>query len=396
MGKRLGRFSRLGEQTEALEDLCQIADDQQVDLVLIAGDVFDHFNPDTASTELFYRTLKRLTKGGARPVIAIAGNHDSGERLSAPDPLARAMGIFLIGQPFESLRAAETDQGVSVTPIVDGMLEIRLPAHKDYPLRLIATPYTNEFRLKQALDSEDKEKELREVLRERWDEMAQHMDDTGFNVLMTHMFVVNAGEPLPEEPSDEKPILHVGGTQAIYTDAFPEALDYVALGHLHGYQNLSKNVCPKVYASSLLQYSFGESGATGLVAIVDAKPGTPAVVSPMPLKAGKPLLRFTSEGVDEAIVWLEAHPEAWVELTIRSQTFLTAKDRQRLQAAHAGIVQIIPEISDQEMSRGLSSEVDLALDREALFYRYFEHRHGQTPSDDIKALFKEVLNGPSA
>ncbi len=66
---------------------------------MVSGDLFDTFNPSTEAIELFYKTLKRLTAGGHRPVIAIAGNHDSPDRIEAPDPLARECGIIFAGYP---------------------------------------------------------------------------------------------------------------------------------------------------------------------------------------------------------------------------------------------------------------------------------------------------------
>ena len=69
LGKWLGPFSRIEEQKEVLDEICQIANDQQVDLVLVAGDLFDTFNAPTEAVDLLYKTLKRLTNNGTRPVI---------------------------------------------------------------------------------------------------------------------------------------------------------------------------------------------------------------------------------------------------------------------------------------------------------------------------------------
>jgi exonuclease SbcD len=81
LGKKLDNISRLEEQKEVLQEICDIADQQQVDVVIVAGDLFDTFNPPVEATELLYQTLKRLTANGKRPVLAIAGNHDSPDRI---------------------------------------------------------------------------------------------------------------------------------------------------------------------------------------------------------------------------------------------------------------------------------------------------------------------------
>ncbi len=98
LGKRLEDFSRLEEQKAVMQEICEIAEREQVDVVIVAGDLFDTFNPPTEAVDLLYKTLKRLTANGRRPVIAIAGNHDSPDRIEAPDPLA-ASADHLAGYP---------------------------------------------------------------------------------------------------------------------------------------------------------------------------------------------------------------------------------------------------------------------------------------------------------
>ena len=102
IGKRLDRFSRIEEQRAVLAEISAIAAREKVDLCLVAGDLYDTVNPGSEAEELLYRGLTDLSGGGARPVIAIAGNHDSPDRINAPDVLAREQGIILIGYPAAS------------------------------------------------------------------------------------------------------------------------------------------------------------------------------------------------------------------------------------------------------------------------------------------------------
>jgi exonuclease SbcD len=81
LGKRLGSLTRIDEQKTVLSEICEIADSNNVDVVVIAGDIFDTTNPPTEAIELLYSTLKNLSKKGTRPVIVIAGNHDSPDRM---------------------------------------------------------------------------------------------------------------------------------------------------------------------------------------------------------------------------------------------------------------------------------------------------------------------------
>ena len=76
------------EQNRFLSDFVRIVKEEQVDLIILAGDVYDSYNPSAEAEKLFYQTLKEMTEGGRRLALVIAGNHDSPERLVAAGPLA--------------------------------------------------------------------------------------------------------------------------------------------------------------------------------------------------------------------------------------------------------------------------------------------------------------------
>src|SRR5690606_2543353 len=80
LGRRRGAFSRLEGQQAVLQEICEFAEREQRDAVLVAGDLFDTFNPSADAVDLFYKALRKLADNGKRPVIAIAGNHDSPDR----------------------------------------------------------------------------------------------------------------------------------------------------------------------------------------------------------------------------------------------------------------------------------------------------------------------------
>ncbi|MCO4293731.1 exonuclease subunit SbcD [Solitalea sp. MAHUQ-68] len=391
LGKRLERFSRLEEQRLVLDEICCIADEQNVDAVLVAGDLFDTFNPPTEAVELLYKTLKRLTNNGKRPVIAIAGNHDSPERIDAPDAIARECGIFFAGYPDTDLGKIKLDSGVEIVRTEPGFIELQLPSFS-YPLRVLITPYANEVRLKTMLNAESNEDELRNLLQQKWQELANnYCDANGVNLLMAHLFFMKKGETPPDEPDDEKPILHIGGAQAIYSENIPTQIQYVALGHLHRYQTIDTKPCPVVYSSSPLSYSFSEAGQIKQVAIINIEPAKEVEIQKIALTQGKPLIRKSFDKVDDAVEWLSTNPDYLVELTIVSDEYLKSTDRKRLEQAHEGIVTLIPEIKSapSDADRGNSS-IDLSQDMETLFIQYFKHRKGQEPNDELLNLFKEL------
>ncbi len=392
LGKRLDDFSRMEEQYAVLQEICEVAEQEQVDAVLVAGDLFDTFNPPTEAVDLFYKSLKRLSNNGHRPVIAIAGNHDSPDRTESPDPLARECGIIFAGYPNSVVSAFELESGLKVLKSSEGFLELHLPG-TDIPLRILLTPYANEYRLKTCLGLENSEAELRAVLEEKWNELAdQYCDNNGVNVLISHLFMIKKGNEFPEEPADEKPILHVGGAQAIFTENIPRQIQYTALGHLHRMHQVDADPCPTYYSGSPLSYSFSEANQKKYALLVDVKPGAVATVREVELTKGKKLLRKRAEGMEDALKWLAENQECLVELTLVTETFLTAVERKQLNGTHSGIVAIIPEVENaEELIDGNQKKIDLTRSMEELFRDYFKHEKGQDPNPELMSLFTEIL-----
>lgn len=393
LGKRLDNYSRLDEQKEVLEEICKIADKEKVDLVLLAGDLFDTFNPPIEAVDLFYKTLKRLAKNGERPVIAIAGNHDSPERIDAPDPLARECGIIFVGFPNAEVKTFAIEDHFKVSKSAPGFIEIRLKDFKQ-PIRIIHTPYANEVRLRKALNVEDKTEALNSVLQETWQALADKYCKTkGVNLLISHLYMMNRNGEMLEEPDGEKP-LKIGNADLIYSDIIPEQIQYTALGHLHRAHQIGPDDRPVVYSGSPLGYSFSEAGQRKCVMIIEAEANKPVTYRQMPLQKGRPLSRVKFANIEEAIFWLLSNPEPLVELTLVSDTFLNADDIKRLNQAHDGIISIIPIVNmDKEAGDKEVNQVNLEQDIKGLFSDYFKQRYsGQLPNEEIMDLFNEILN----
>lgn len=390
LGKRLDNFSRLEEQKAVLEEICEIADKEKANLILLAGDLFDAFNPSTEAIELFYKTLKKITRNGTRPVIAIAGNHDSPERIDAPDPLARESGIIFVGFPNAWVKPFAIPGAFEILRSDYGFLEIQLEG-VDFPIRIIHTAYANEVRLKRALDVEDKNLAMNEVLGGIWQNLADtYCDDQGVNVLISHLYMNCRGAEVLEEPEGEKP-LKIGNADMIFSDLIPSQIAYTALGHLHRHHQIGNAVNPVVYSGSPLAYSFAEASHEKYVIIVEATPES-VHYKPMKLNAGRPLSRKRFESIDDAERWLLAHPDHLVELTLVSEHFLQVDDLKRLYKAHQGIISIIPQMRHYDKDSNTQERiVEINKDIEELFQDYFSFKHGQKPNQELRELFKEIL-----
>jgi exonuclease SbcD len=390
LGKKLERYSRLEEQIIVMDEICQIAENEKVDAVLIAGDIFDTFNPSTEALELFYKTVKRLSSNARVPVIAIAGNHDSPDRIEAPDPLAKENGIFLIGYPNTELKEIELDSGLKVSRTDNGFIEFILP-NIEKPLRIITSPYANEQRLKTAFNIEKTEQELRDLLKDSWSNISElYCDDGGINILLSHHFFVKEGEKAIENSDDEKPILYIGGAHEIFTNSIPEDINYTALGHLHRFQKVEGGKSPVIYSGSPLAYSFAEASQEKYVAIVSFDENGKADINKKLLQKGKKLLRKKFDNIDNAVAWLSGNQNDLIELTIIADEYLSSLDRQRINQAHNGVISIIPEIKNTRNNNNLVSDIDLQQNMNQLFSQYFKSKFGQEPNESVKSLFDEI------
>ena len=393
LGKRLQEFSRLEEQKLVLEEIIQIADREEVDLVLLAGDIFDTFNPNHEAVELLYKTLKKLSKDGQRPVIAISGNHDSTQFVEAPDPLAREMGIFFYSRYDSVIPTGKLDNGIEVTRSEPGFVEICLPKY-NFPIRVILAPYANEVLLKTYLGEGDREAEFREILAQKWKNLADtYCDEKGINLFVGHFFFMKEGETPEAEPESERPILHVGGTQALFNHNIPNQIQYAALGHLHRYHAVGKNPFPVVYSSSPLAYSFSEAEQQKQVIVIEAEPGTAVSYKAVGLEKGRPLYRKTFDDLAATLLWLEQNPYCFVEITFVTEHSIDAPTRKAIMKAHDGIVSLIPQIKNPQGQESLSLKVeDLGKDMVTLFNMYYKSEKGQEPNTELIGIFKEVIS----
>ena len=396
LGKQLKGASRHKEQIQVLAEICELTEKEDADVVIIAGDLYDGYAPPTESVELFYKTLKRLANNGKRAVVAIAGNHDSPERIEAPDPLAKECGIIFVGFPFSHVKPFRIESGLEITRSEPGFIELKLPTSK-IPLRLILTPYANEIRLKKELASEKgKDAATSLILENKWRNLADtYCDPVGVNILVAHLLMMKeGGEPPLEELDEEKPILNIGGAATIFTNRIPKEFQYTALGHLHRRQTIDDDNGPVVYCGSPLAYSYAEKNQTKFTTVVEAYPNKKVDVRHVPLQSGKKLLTARFDDLEAAIAWLSANKESWVELTFVSDSFLKAEDKRRLLHAHPGITDIIPEMKNSDAEGNANGrKIDFNKNMEELFKDYFKSAHkGVAVSDEILLLFKECLS----
>lgn len=392
LGRTLEGRDRKEEQEAFVNEICDIIEREGVQLVLIAGDVFDSSNPPAAAEQLFYAALDRMASGGERAVVVIAGNHDSPERLSAANPLAARAGISLIGLPKEVLLVSDTTNGrrVRCTAAGASWLEIEIPGCP-YRTVVAALPYPSEARLNEILSKTLNEEALQQAYTHRielfFDALSEHFRADTVNLAMSHLFVRDG-----KESDSERPI-QLGGAYAVEPLAFPASAHYIALGHLHRPQSVSGSPVLARYSGSPLAYSFSEAGQTKSVMVIEAEPGCAANPGEIPLSSGQPLVLWKAEGgLQEVERWCEdgRDPKAWIDLKIHVTNPLTMDEIQKLRKLRPNFVHICPVFP--EMAETFLGEHRSQLPIDDLFRRFFERQTGAKPDNEMVELFLDLLS----
>ncbi|MBB6449126.1 exonuclease SbcD [Geomicrobium halophilum] len=375
LGRTLEGRDRMPEHEAFIDELVEIVDEYDIDAVLIAGDIFDSTNPPANAERLYYESMSRLSDQGNRPIVAIAGNHDQPERLSAALPLVQDQQIHLIGLP------QTTSVKVPIT---------RVNTH----LHVAALPYPSESRLKESFSGTDVFSGDDHAYQAEYDARIAHLfqqlsdgfTDDNVNMAMSHVFMAGGAASDSERP------IEVGGAYTVRPSSIPENAAYTALGHLHRPQWVKQTKTPARYAGSPLAFSFNETGVTKSVTIIEAHPGEEANITEVPLSSGKNLTRWKAiDGLSQVYQWLEKGrgTDEWIELSIHSERTLKPNEIQAIRRAHPGIVTIRTILPHEEFKE-VETRRDLPV--EELFRQFYEKKTGgATPDPELTKLLLELL-----
>lgn len=241
IGKMVNEYDLLKDQEYVLNQMIEIAKDEEVDAFVIAGDVYDRSIPPADAVSTFNRFVSRLSELRI-PILLVSGNHDSGERLSFASSILDKERFYISGS-------------------YDGQVK-KVRLQDEYGnINFYLLPYMKPPVVKYYHDTE-MIKTYEEAIKVVVDNIGVNEEER--NVLVTHYFVTNLG--ITPECSDSETHISVGGTDNIDVSVFNQ-FDYVALGHIHGPQKIGREQVR--YAGSPLKYSFSEVYHNKSVTIVE-------------------------------------------------------------------------------------------------------------------------------
>ncbi|MEJ7582837.1 MAG: exonuclease subunit SbcD [Acidimicrobiales bacterium] len=368
VGRSIRGRSRAEEHVAVLAEIGSIARQEGVDLVVVAGDLFDTATPSAESERIVFRALLDLAGTGAS-VVVVAGNHDSAHRLQAVRPLLE-------------LGRVEA-RAVGAGPAAGGVIAIRSRDGCE-PAKVAVLPFLSQRHVVRAtdlmsLDAGDHGHLYDQRVRQWLAVLTEGFGPETVNLVVAHLSVTGGLLGGGERPA------HTLEQYQVAAAGFPASAQYVALGHLHRRQRMA-GACPIHYCGSPLQLDFGETSDVKSVLVIDVAPGVPAAVAEHRLSAGR-RLRTLVGSLDDLAPHVGRTGTDHLRITV-------------LEAPRPGlgddVRSLFPDCVDVRVVRpdgGTAAEATAAgrsgLGPTELFGQYLQERGAA--SDELVALFAEVL-----
>lgn len=389
IGRMLYGRKRYDEFEAFLSWLAGTIHTEKVDVLLVAGDVFDTSTPSNRAQALYYRFLCEVASGSCRHVVVIAGNHDSPTFLDAPKELLRSLNVHVIGAASQQYQ--------------DEVLLLKNPAGVLEAI-ICAVPYLRDRDIRSAEPGEsiaDKERKLFEGIRAHYQKVcelgARKRDASGLDIPMIgmgHLFTAGGQTTDGDGVRD----LYVGSLGHVTAHIFPDCIDYLALGHLHVPQKVNALEHMR-YSGSPIPMGFGEANQEKSVCLVEFNGKVPAIsLLNVPVFQKLERVQGDWDTISARLNELCAlNSQAWLEI-IYDGDELTGDLRERLNAAISGSSMHILRVKNNRILERVLSQIhdDETLDDltpHDVFNRCLDAHH--IPNEQRQALhhaYQEILS----
>ena len=386
LGKNIEGYTRLEEQRQFLKDFIKICEDEQADMIIIAGDIYDNYNPSAIAEQLFYDTLKQLSRNGSCMTVVISGNHDNPDRLTASGPLSRDHGIVMAGNP-----------NSIITPGIYGQHEITESAPgyfhaiiNNEEVDMLLVPFPSEKRLNEVYlnetdDETQKASSYGEKMSALFSSLKEHFHKDSIHLIASHLFVMDSIEDGSERS------IQLGGSYMVGGDIFPETADYIALGHVHKPQKVPG--CPNArYSGSPLPFNIKETSFHKQVISVELRAGSPCVIHELPLPVYKPIEIWHCENIEEAIEKCEENKErdCWVYLEIKTDHYIHEEDIKKMKTLKTDILSITPVLPENASDDFSASDIrEQPFDE--LVKNFYRKRFQVDIGEETLALLMQIM-----
>ncbi|ETI91093.1 MAG: DNA repair exonuclease [Clostridium butyricum DORA_1] len=387
LGKNLEGQSRMDEQEMFLKDFVNIVEENKIDLIIIAGDVYDSPNPPARAEKMFYDTLKQLSKDGDRMTLVISGNHDSPERLIAAGPLARDHGIIMVGTPKTIVSCGDYGKN-KVINSGEGFIEIEINGEKSV---ILTVPYPSERTLNEVIynnmdDDDEKAKSYSDRIYDLFNNLKTHYRRDTINLAVSHLFAMGS-----EEGGSERSI-QLGGSYIVDSKCFPKEAQYIALGHVHKPQIVPGTDKRARYSGSPIHYNKKEISYDKKCFIVMAEPNKPCDISEVKMKVYKPIEVWKCSSIEEALRKCEENKdyECWVYIEIETDRYIREDEIKAMKNFKKDILEIVPKIKGDETE--FDSENLKEKPFVEIFKEFYKKERDVDPQEEVVDLLLSIIS----
>lgn len=388
LGKSLDNISRIDEQKLFCDDFVEIVKNENADIVISAGDIYDTFNPQSIAEKLFYETIEKIAENGKRCVFVIAGNHDNPDRLQAINPLAFDKGIIILGYPTSSTNSA-IFEGFEILEGKSGFTKIKI---KDEIINIISIPYPSEKRLEEAFldfsnDTCDLQSTYSKKIGDIFRKLEENFVEDEINIAISHIFVVSS------DISDSERRIELGGSLLVEKTDLPQKSQYTALGHIHKPQRISKSF-NAYYSGSPIQYSKTERSNAKSINVIDLKAGQEAIVKKVMLNNYVPIKVFKCSSVEDAINECIENKDnnIYAYFEIETDRSITQEEIKEMKSYLKNILEIRPIIKNSKFDEK-SKNLELSVNNVGQYFLdFYREKEGVSPSDEVVELFNQLIS----
>lgn len=388
LGKNLEGQSRMDEQEQFLNDFVDIVEKNNIDLIIIAGDIYDSSNPPARAEKMFYDTLKKLSRNGERITVVIAGNHDSPERLVAAGPLARDHGIIMVGTPKTIVPCGEYGNH-KVLDSGEGYIKIEINNEKSV---ILTVPYPSEKRLNEIIydgmdDEEEKAKSYSDKIFSLFNSLKKHYEEDTINLVVSHLFAMGS-----EEGGSERSI-QLGGSYIVDGSCFPEEAQYIALGHVHKPQIVPGTNKRARYCGSPIHYNKKEINFEKKCFIIDVKANEECNVEEVNIKVYKAIEVWKCTSIEDAIDKCKENSgrSCWVYLEIETDRYIREDEIKEMKSHKDDILEIMPKIKSNDDEE---SKIENLSEKpfEDIFKEFYKKERDVEPQKEVLDLLLSIMN----
>ena len=389
LGRALYERKRYEEFQAFLNWLRSVVIEERIDILLIAGDVFDTVSPANRAQELYFSFLRDIVDSCCRHVVVIAGNHDSPSFLEAPRELLAALRVHVVG-------AAEPDFGKELLVLnsAEGFpqaIVCAVPFLRDRDVRLVGD----------SEDAEDKTRNLVEGIRKHYAQIAEKaaalkQQSPAVPIIGMGHLLATGGKTLEGDGVRE---LYIGSLGTVGADVFPETFKYVALGHLHIPQLVGGQERIR-YSGSPLAMGFGEAGQQKQIVLVEftADGSVGSIVSrAVPVFQRLQRIRGDMDFIRDSITQLiDSGESIWLEIEYTGSSLGVEVRDLVAQMVDGTAVEVLrirnQRIVEQVLHRAHDEELLENLDVYEVFSRCLDtHQVESVERQELIALYNEIL-----